>query len=644
MAASRSFEADHGSTEENTPQDAAAADPQPLADAAPSPLGDYPQAGVVVDDQLDVLEFLGNTVPYLRLPIGKARLSLRLMLQPALQHPVLESVRQVRESGGTVRRERLAMAAEAKVRRVNVEVSLLERHPSGRPAIRVLFQDAQTRPAAARSTTPGMTGPARLEPKDLRVTRLKDELVMTRATLESIIEEQEIGTARLKSAYYQLESVNAELEAANEELAAANIELEALNEQLEGAIRQRDAAEGERDRMEAEFIQAQRLDGLRVMAGGVAHDFNNLLTSIVGNADVLLEELPAGSESWDAAEQIEKAGQHATALVRQMLAFCGKGNFAAAPLGLSELVRESVDLLRASISKGTELRCELSEDLPPIEADATQLRQVLINLVVNASEAIGNVAGVIRVSTRRLDVPPGKSFRISPSEMLGPGAYVCLEVADTGNGMSDEAKAKLFEPFFSTKFAGRGLGLAAVLGIVRGHRGAVQVHSRQTQGAEIEVLFPAAPGAVAPPAEPKTAAERPAGGTVLVVDDEESIRTIASAILKRGGMEVIAVAGGEEALQILRRDRSNGAKVSTVLLDLVMPRMSGNEMLKQLRTFAPELPVILSSGYSEESDAAARLAALGPTSFLAKPYRPAELLEAVCELLAGQLERNRAVR
>jgi signal transduction histidine kinase/CheY-like chemotaxis protein len=642
MAASRCVKSNSASAQENTPQDVVAVNPRPPAGADTTPLSAPTQAGVVVDDRLDVLEFLGSTVPYLQLPVGKARLSLRLMLHPALQHPVLKSVQEVREGGGTIRRECLALAAGTQVRRVNVEVRRIEQHPSGRPAVLVLFQDAEPRSKegdAARSRT--RAGRAEPKPNDIRVTQLKDELVLTRATLESIIEEQETGTARLKSAYYQLESMNAELEAANEELAAANVELEALNEQLAATIRQRDTAEGERDRMEAEFIQAQRLEGLRVMAGGVAHDFNNLLTSIVGNANVLLDELPPGSEPWDAAEQIEKAGQHAAALVKQMLAFCGKGEFASEPLDLSILVSESVDLLRASISKNAELDCDLSDDLPSIKADVTQLRQVLINLVVNASEAIGAAAGVIRVSTRRLDVPPGKSFRTSLNEVLGPGAYVCLEVADTGHGMDTETKAKLFEPFFSTKFAGRGLGLAAVLGIVRGHHGAVQVHSRPAQGAEIEILFPAAPGASSPPAEPPAAAEWRGDGAVLVVDDEESIRNVARAILKRAGLEVITAAGGEEALNILRRDRSNGAKVSAVLLDLVMPQMDGRQVLQQLRSFSPELPVILSSGYTEESEAAARLAAGGPTSFLAKPYRPADLLEKVRGVVAGWAGQRR---
>jgi signal transduction histidine kinase/ActR/RegA family two-component response regulator len=530
------------------------------------------------------------------------------------------------------------------VRRVSVEAVRLDRHPSGKPAVRVLFQEAEPgrREGAALGRSGGqrLSGPAKPEPKDVRVVRLNDELLVTRATLESIIEEQEIGTARLKSAYYQLESVNAELEATNEELAAANTELEALNEQLAATVQERDEAEQERQRMEAEIIQAQRLESLRVMAGGVAHDFNNLLTSIVGNANVLIEELPRDGELWDAADQIEKAGHHAAGLVKQMLAFCGKGNFATEPLELSALVRDSVDLLRASISKSAELRCELAEDLPLIEADVTQVRQVLINLVVNASEAIGNVAGVIRVSTRRLEVPPGKSYRTSLNEPLGPGAYVCLEVADTGRGMSAETQAKLFDPFFSTKFTGRGLGLAAVLGIVRSHHGSIQVRGRQALGTEMEILLPAV---VAAPARPKkiTVEENGwrASGTVLLVDDEESVRNVAKAILKRAGLRVLTAVGGREALDLVR---GKGGKVNVVLLDLVMPRMNGKEVLEALRALDPDLPVILSSGYSAEQETGAQLATHGPTSFLPKPYRPAELLEKVCEVLAGQTSERRA--
>jgi signal transduction histidine kinase/ActR/RegA family two-component response regulator len=612
--------------------------------AKPGPPRGYSRAGVIMDDRLAVIEFLGNTGRYLQLPTGKARFNLPLMLGPGIEHPVMEAVRQVREAGGVVRKERLLIARESGIRRFNVEVTRLDRHPSGKPAIRVLFEEAG-RAEGERPVSEGGAGDpssrlARRKEKEIGVTRLKDELLVTRATLESIIEEQEIGTARLKSAYYQLESVNSELEAANEELAAANLELEALNQALQETIRERDAAEQERQALEAEVIQAQRLESLRVMAGGVAHDFNNLLTSIVGNANVLLEELPREAELWQSAEQIEKAGQHAAGLVKQMLAFCGKGTLSSEPLDLSALVSESVDLLRATISKTAELRCELAEDLPAIQADATQVRQVLINLVVNASEAIGNVAGVIRVSTRQLDVPPGRSYRTSLNEPLGPGAYVCLEVADTGRGMSAETQAKLFEPFYSTKFAGRGLGLAAVLGIVRGHHGSIRVHSREALGTEMEILFPAAPYAAGPPRQTGATADgRHAGGTVLVVDDEESVRNVAKAILKRAGLRVLTAAGGREALEALR---GTGGEVSVVLLDLVMPQMHGKDVLEALRSLYPHLPVILSSGYTEEHETGAQLATRGPTSFLAKPYRPAELLEKVSAAMAGQAVEERA--
>jgi signal transduction histidine kinase len=627
----RSLQQERASAPENAAAQPLEHEPQRLGGADIPPGAEQPgrRAGVIVDRQLRVIEFLGNTGPYLQLPVGAARLNLRLMLRPGLQHPVLEAMRQVRESGGSSHRERLALTSETGVRRVNVEVDRLDRHASGKPVIRVLFQEAEPRrrdaPTLARSGKQ-QSGAAQQVPKGIRAGTLKDELLVTRATLESIIEEQEIGTARLKSAYYQLESVNAELEATNEELAAANAELEALNEQLAATVWERDEAERERGLLEAEVIQAQRLESLRMMAGGVAHDFNNLLTSIVGNANVLIEELPRDSESWDAADQIEKAGQHAAGLVKQLLAFCGKGDFATEPLDLSALVRESVDLLRASISKTAELHCELADNLPAIEADATQVRQVLINLVVNASEAIGNVAGIVRVSTRCLDVPPGKSYHTSLSEPLGPGAYVCLEVADTGRGMSAETKAKLFDPFFSTKFTGRGLGLAAVLGIVRGHRGSIHVRSRHALGTDMEILLPAARDASAAPKLPAADEHGWHGnGTVLVVDDEESVRNVARAILKRAGLRVLTAAGGREALEILR---SRG-DVSVVVLDLIMPQMNGQAVLRELRSFAPKLPAILSSGYTEEHETAARLAAEGPTSFLPKPYRPAELLDKV---------------
>jgi signal transduction histidine kinase/ActR/RegA family two-component response regulator len=606
------------------------------AEAGTTPQPAYPQAGVIVDNRLTVIEFLGNTGRYLQLPIGRARLNLRQMLRVGLRHSVLEAVQEVLAGAPSRHRERLALKHEAGISRVDVEVHRLDCYASGKPAIRVLFREAAPHAGLAGVALNGAvenSAAVAKEAKDSRVARLKEDLMVTRATLESIIEEQEIGTARLKTAYYQLESANAELVATNEELAMVNSELEAVNEQLAATVRERDAAERERRLLEAEVIQAQRLESLRMMAGGVAHDFNNLLTSIVGNANVLIEDLPRDSESWDAADQIEKAGQHAAGLVKQLLAFCGKGEFAIEPLDLSALVRESVDLVRASISKTAKLRCELAEDLPVIEADATQLRQVLINLVVNASEAIGNVAGVIRLSTRRLDVASGKTYRTSLDEPLGPGAYVCLEVADTGRGMSAATSAKLFDPYFSTKFTGRGLGLAAVLGIVRGHQGSIQVRSRHALGTDMEILLPAARDTSAVPKRPAAGVDGWHGhGTVLVVDDEESVRNVARAILKRAGLQALTAAGGREALEILR---SRG-DVSVVVLDLVMPQMNGQAVLRELRSFAPKLPVILSSGYIGEHETATRLAAEGPTGFLPKPYRPAELLDKVRQVLVEQ--------
>jgi CheY-like chemotaxis protein len=202
--------------------------------------------------------------------------------------------------------------------------------------------------------------------------------------------------------------------------------------------------------------------------------------------------------------------------------------------------------------------------------------------------------------------------------------------------MSSRTKAKVFEPFFTTKFSGRGLGMAAVLGIVRGHHGSIRVYSRQAKGTRIEILFRAGRAVVEPPEQPKAAADWRLGGAVLVVDDEESVRNVAKAVLRRAGLQVVTAAGGREALAVLRRGQTQGEEIRAVLLDLVMPQMSGSEVLKELRSFAPDLPVILSSGYAEESEAAARLAAAGPTTFLPKPYRPSDLLAKVRQQLAAQ--------
>jgi signal transduction histidine kinase len=265
-------------------------------------------------------------------------------------------------------------------------------------------------------------------------------------------------------------------------------------------IQQRERAEQERRRLEEKLLQTQKLESLGVLAGGIAHDFNNLLVGVVGNASLLLLDLPPGSPFRPTAEEIQQAGERAAELVRQLLAYAGKGKVVVERCNASRLVEETVVLLKSVISKKVALEYRLVEDLPEIEADATQMRQIIMNLITNASESIGDDRGVIRISTGVVRADRRYLSKTCLSEDLPEGQYVSLEVADNGCGMDAETRKKIFDPFFSTKVTGRGLGLAAVLGIVRGHRGAIRVESQPRAGTKFCVLFPACEGNGSPSA------------------------------------------------------------------------------------------------------------------------------------------------
>jgi two-component system cell cycle sensor histidine kinase/response regulator CckA len=394
-------------------------------------------------------------------------------------------------------------------------------------------------------------------------------------------------------------------------------------------ISERRRAEEERRRLETQLLQAQKLESLGVLAGGVAHDFNNLLVGVLGHASLALALLPPGSAACESVRQIETAAQRAADLTRQMLAYSGKGKFIVEPIDLCTLVEEMAHLLEASASRKAVLRYDFPADLPPIEADATQIRQVVMNLITNASEAIGDRGGGIAVRTRvvETDRPVGAGRHCD--EELPPGRYVVMEVTDNGCGMNEDTQAKIFDPFFTTKFAGRGLGLAAVLGIVRGHHGTIQVDSRPGQGSTFRVWFPAADGSsqsapMAPPM-PKSLRDR---GTVLVVDDEEMVRSVAKAILEQAGFEVLTAANGIEALNVFGRQPDG---VDAVLLDLTMPELSGEQVLRELRGIRADVPVILSSGY-HDPEAVHRLTGSGHTGFVHKPYRPTVLVDKLREV------------
>ena len=387
----------------------------------------------------------------------------------------------------------------------------------------------------------------------------------------------------------------------------------------------------EKHRIEEQLRHTQKLESLGVLAGGVAHDFNNLLTGILGNASLAMEGVPSSQPQRMLLDEVMKAAERAADLTRQLLAYAGKGRFVMRTVDLSELVREIGGLVQASIPKGVQIRLQLANGLPGIDADPGQLQQIIMNLVINGAEAIDSEAGTVLVRTGTQTVDERYIESVSAAgDALRPGEYVCLEVHDTGAGMSEETLSKIFDPFFTTKFAGRGLGLSAVLGIVRAHKGALKVYSQPGRGTTFKVLFPASVKTVSPP--PPAARDLTGSGTVLVVDDEEVVRQIARHTLERFGYHALTADDGASAVEIYRSAPSG---IALVLLDLTMPVMSGEETLRQLQLINPKVRVLLTSGFNEV-ETVHRFAGKGLAGFIQKPYTATALAEKVKEVLASR--------
>jgi two-component system, cell cycle sensor histidine kinase and response regulator CckA len=396
-------------------------------------------------------------------------------------------------------------------------------------------------------------------------------------------------------------------------------------------ITERKKAEEERQRLEAQLQHVQKLESLGVLAGGIAHDFNNLLTAVLGNADLALLDLPPYSPARESVTDIRQAAIRASELSNQMLAYSGKGHFVVGPLDLNALVQEMGDLLRASISKRATLRYDLAPDLALVLADATQMRQVVMNLITNASDALGDRDGEITLRTQVVNAQRTRLASTYLDDNLPEGLYVSLQVSDTGQGMSHETQARIFDPFFSTKFTGRGLGLAAVLGIVRGHKGAIHVESKLGQGTTFTILLPVTAEASCEPTLAAQAAPQatPVGGTILLVDDEEDVRRVTETMLKRTGFGVLAAADGLEAVSILQ---ARNGDVDAVILDMTMPRMNGNETLAALRRIRADIPVLVASGYSEQQ-AQEHFGNQTPDGFVQKPFQIATLMANLNKVL-----------
>jgi two-component system, cell cycle sensor histidine kinase and response regulator CckA len=381
--------------------------------------------------------------------------------------------------------------------------------------------------------------------------------------------------------------------------------------------------------------QAQKLESIGVLAGGIAHDFNNLLTGIMGNAGLARRAVTAGKTEQAASllRDVVSASQKAADLTRQLLAYAGKGRFIIAPVDPCRLVTEVSALIRASISKKITLVLDVPEDCPLVEGDRVQLQQLVMNLVLNGGEAIGDQPGTLTVRIRTEHFIERRGHTRTDGFPIATGQYVRIDVSDSGEGMDAETRARIFEPFFTTKFLGRGLGLSAALGIVRGHRGAITVRSEPGQGTTFIVLLPAS--------LESRRSERVSGkmnavrdlqgnGTILVADDEEGVRSLVGNVLQEAGYTVEMALDGEEALERLRQ---LGSEVRLVLLDLTMPRLGGAEAATELRQIQPGIPIIAMSGYGDV-EVMQRFSEAGVEDFLPKPFTPDELAAKVRDLLS----------
>ncbi len=437
--------------------------------------------------------------------------------------------------------------------------------------------------------------------------------------------EYEMITGELKRKDGSVSSVEAHVQSVQSNSPALTLVMIDITERLE--------AQREKQLMDQRLQQAQKMESLGVLAGGVAHDFNNILMTILGNADLASYHLPDDARAQFNLQEIIRASKRAADLAKQMLAYSGKGAFVIQPVNLSAIVRDMSHLLEVTISKNALLRLNLDDHLPTVLADATQLRQVVMNLITNASEAHGEQSGFIDICTGAVELNQKDinsfSHQIPTAwlEDIQPGKFVYLGVKDSGCGMSAQTMERIFDPFFSTKFTGRGLGMSAVLGIVRGHHGLIRVESKPDEGSSFQVFLPES---LEKPETRFTRSDQPGAAPmqskrILVIDDERDVRIIAEEILTHLGHEVIAVDGGHAALEQLR-DSDSGFDL--VLLDLTMPNMDGLQTFKELHQLAPDLKVVLCSGYSKQ-EATRNFPSGGLHGFLQKPYGVRKIRDAL---------------
>ena len=391
----------------------------------------------------------------------------------------------------------------------------------------------------------------------------------------------------------------------------------------------------DRRRSEEQLRQTAKLESLGILAGGIAHDFNNLLTGILGNASLMFESAGVRDPNRELLQEILDATERAAKLTSQMLAYAGKGQFVIEPLNLATSVKEMAGLIASSVPKNVLVRYQLEERIPAIEADALQMHQIIMNLVINAGEAIGAQNGVVIVRTGAVDRSDMPAAALMPAD-LPQGRYVFLEVSDTGSGIAPEVISRIFDPFFSTKFTGRGLGLPAALGIVRAHNGAIQLESEPGKGSRFIVYFPAV--ASVPANEIRQAQSLTRGGyeTILVIDDEDVVRRTAANALAQFGYRVLLAEDGPEGIEQLRRHADS---VALIVLDLTMPKMSGEEAARFLHASAPGAPIIISSGY-DEGEVRRHLTSHAIAGYIRKPYRADQLAAKIRSVLDSRGSRG----
>ena len=395
--------------------------------------------------------------------------------------------------------------------------------------------------------------------------------------------------------------------------------------------------EQDKIKLQPHLEQAQRLESLGVLAGGIAHDFNNLLAAIMGNAELAREKASDSLAVTEYLDNIEEAGDHAAELCKQMLAYAGKGSYKLEVLDANAIVKSMGKLIRASVSDNITMKIKLDSNLPGIEGDLAQMQQLILNFIVNSAEAIGNEPGEIKVTTGSRYVKRDLLDLLYNGRQLPEGEYVIIEVKDSGCGMDRVMQAKIFDPFFTTKNTGSGLGLSAVLGIVRGHYGAIQLFSAPGKGAAFRVFFPATNKQAREPEVSTVEINAWQGeGTVLIVDDDLRVRKVASTFIEQLHFDIITAEDGKEGVELFRSHHRN---LAAVLMDMTMPVMGGLDAMTGMREINADVPIILVSGYSEV-EAGSLISDNRPDAFLQKPFKAIDLKKALHEVLEKPSDKS----